>query len=127
MMILVVILALLGLGISAYMYWIEQTLKMSPNYQAACDLSDRVSCTRVIKSEYSHLLYISNNIVGIIFYSIVAILGILDAQGLVFIAALGACISSVYLAYLIYIKIKSYCVMCTSLYVINILLLLASL
>ncbi len=45
---------------------------------------------------------------------------------IILILAAAACAVSVVLAYILYVKIKSFCVLCSSVYGINVLLLIAS-
>ena len=122
-MILVFIFALIGLCISIYAYMVEQKIKIDPTYKAACDLSDRISCTKPLLSPYAHLFYYSNATFGIIYYIVVAALAYLNAVNVLFLVALAGCLVSLYLAYILYVKIKSLCIVCTSLYLINFLIL----
>lgn len=119
----VLILAILGFCISLYTYLIENKIKNNPNYKPACDLSDRISCSAPIKSEYANLFYFSNAIIGMLFYVLIAALAYLNAEQLLFIAAIFGGLSSCVLAYLLFFKIKAVCILCVSLYIINILIL----
>ena len=127
MMMTILLLALIGFGISLYTYQLEQKIKKEPEYKPSCDINDRISCTKPMKSNYSNIFYFSNALIGMIYYLLVAALALLDIPYLVLIAAIGACLASAVLAYLLYFKIKSLCILCTSLYIINILILLISL
>jgi vitamin-K-epoxide reductase (warfarin-sensitive) len=126
MLVTILILAIIGFGISLYTYQLEQKVAQEPDYNPSCDINDRISCTKAIKSEYGNLFYFSNALIGMIFYVAVAIAALFDAQFIVLLLAIGGCLVSVVLAYLLYFKIKSLCVLCTSLYIINALLLLLS-
>jgi vitamin-K-epoxide reductase (warfarin-sensitive) len=121
---LFIILAVLGFGISFYTYLLEQKLKEQSDYKAACDLADWASCTKPIKSSYANIFYFSNAVVGMLFYILVIIFSALGAMKLLFFASLAACLASAVLAYLLYFKIKSLCILCTSLYLINVILLI---
>jgi vitamin-K-epoxide reductase (warfarin-sensitive) len=126
MMILTFILAILGLLISLYIYHIERNLKKNPAYKPACNLSDKISCTKPIESKYGSFLSISNALWGIMFYSLVALLALFSAKILVLIMTLGSVAVSVFLAYTLYAKLRVVCLMCTALYIVNGLLLYAS-
>jgi len=126
MLLTLMTLALIGLAISAYTYVIEQKVKAEPTYKATCDLSDRVSCTKVIRSPYATMFYFSNSFLGLIFYTALAVLAYWGALQLVFVAAIGACCMSLVLAYILYAKIKTFCILCTSLYVVNFLILVTA-
>lgn len=124
MLIIFFILAVIGFCISLYTYLTEKKIKESPEYKPLCDISDRISCTRVMKSEYSNIFYFSNALVGMLFYIFIAISALLDATNLISIGVIIADIATCVLAYLLYFKIKSLCILCTSLYVINIIMLI---
>lgn len=112
-------LGILGFAISLYTYFVEQKLRNDSNYKPVCDLSDRISCSKVINSEYSNIFFFSNAIAGMLFYTGIVILALLGQTKLLLIASIASCLFTCYLAYLLYFKIKSYCILCTSLYVIN--------
>ncbi len=123
-MISILILAGVGFCISVYTYLLEKKIKDQPNYKPACDLSDRVSCTKPMKSPYAALFYVSNAIVGAAYYLMIIALVLLQMHSLLLFATVAGCLVSAFLAYLLYFKVKSLCLLCTSLYIINILLLL---
>ena len=120
------ILAVVGLLLSLYAYYTEYRHEKDKNYKAVCDLSDTVSCTKAFSSPYGKIMGISNAVLGMLFYIAVIVLVMLKQDFLVFLAAIAGVLSSIYLAYLLYFKVRSYCVVCTSIYIINILLLVFS-
>lgn len=120
------LLATLGLGISVYAYTIEYKIAQNPVYKAVCDLSDSVSCSKPITSAYGKLFGVSNAVLGIFYYALFLILLFLQATLTLYILALGAFLFSIYLAWLLYFRIRVLCILCTSTYVINILLLILS-
>ncbi len=126
MLVSIIILAVLGFVISAYTYATERKLKQVPGYKPFCDISDRISCTKPMKSQYAYL-YFSLASIGMAFYVAVAIFALFDATKLLLLASFAAALVSCALAYILYVKIKSLCILCTSLYVINFLLLFFSL
>jgi vitamin-K-epoxide reductase (warfarin-sensitive) len=124
MLISILVLAAVGFCISLYTYLLEKKIKKQPNYKSVCDISDRVSCTKPMKSPYASIFYFSNAIVGVAYYLMIIVLALLQMHSLLLFATVIGCIASAFLAYLLYFKIKSLCLLCTSLYIINILLLL---
>ncbi|MGB8467834.1 MAG: vitamin K epoxide reductase family protein [Candidatus Babeliales bacterium] len=115
-------LALLGIGTCLYLVHVEQQLAHDRTYKAACDLSDTVSCTRPLLSNYSTLFFgTSNAKMGIVFYAVVAICALLELPILFVITLLGVSVT-VAGAYLLYGKLHSFCILCTLTYIINILL-----
>ncbi len=120
------ILIILGLLISLYALAVEYRLKRNKKYKAICEFNKKVSCSKAIKSKYSHLAGISNSAGGILFYSCLFILAALNLNILVFYLAVIGFLGSLYLAYLSLIKLKTFCLICNSIYIINILLLIFS-
>jgi vitamin-K-epoxide reductase (warfarin-sensitive) len=126
-MIYIVILALIGLALSLYAHHLEQQLKTDEQFRAACDINDRISCTRPLLSSYANFFYYSNSFLGIVFYSTLAVIAFCNLHTLVLLMAVAAMIATLILAYLLYFEIKSICLVCTSLYMVNILILLCAL
>ncbi len=123
MMPAIILLAVIGFCISVYTYLLERKIKVMPTYKPVCDISDRISCTKPMLSPYANIFFFSNALASTAYYIVVAILAALDAYRLLFFAAIAACLVSVFLGYLLYFKIKSFCILCTSLYIINFLIL----
>ena len=122
----IIVIACVGLVLSMYSFFVEQKIKADPSYKPACDLSDMISCSRPMQSQYAKLFKISNSILGLLFYIAMIVLGILDYAQLAFILSCAGVVASMGFAYLLYFKIRSLCLVCTSLYIVNILLLIAS-
>jgi vitamin-K-epoxide reductase (warfarin-sensitive) len=120
-------LSLLGLVISMYAILLERKIAKNPSYKPMCDVSDTVSCTKLIKSSYAHMLYFSNATWGIAYYALVLLLAALNLPRLLVLVTTGGVIASLVLAYILFFKIRSVCLVCISLYLVNILLFLASL
>lgn len=127
MIVSIVLLASIGLCISIYTFITEKRLKQDPTYKPVCDISDRISCSKPMQSQYSNIFFVSNAIMGILFYAGMIGLALIDAQQLVLIGSVLSCAVSCVLAYLLYVKIQALCLLCTSLYVINIVMLVVSL
>jgi vitamin-K-epoxide reductase (warfarin-sensitive) len=125
MMIAIVTLALIGLAISVYGITVERNLQQNAQYKAACDLSDTVSCTRPFLSTYTKLLGISNIWASALYYSVIIVLALLDLKPFIFIVTGAGVAASIIFAYILYFKIRSLCLICTSLYIINIALVVA--
>lgn len=119
----IIVLAAIGFCISLYTYWVERKIKTEPTYKPVCDLSDRISCTKPMLSKYANLFYFSNALIGTTYYVAVALLAYLQMTQLLLIITVAAAITTIALAYLLYFKIKAFCILCTSLYTINFLIL----
>lgn len=127
MMIEFIIPAAIGFCISLYTYVVEKKIKENPTYKPVCDISDRISCSKPMNSRYANIFFFSNALLGMLYYVLIIILAVLNTSTLLFIASLCSCIVSGILGYLLYFKIKSFCLLCTSLYIINLIIFLLSL
>jgi hypothetical protein len=61
---------------------------------------------------------------GLAYYPLVAVLAFFDSAAPLYIVAWAGVLISLYLAYLLYVKLRLFCILCTSIYVINFLILL---
>ena len=125
-MITILLLSVIGFAISLYGFSIEEKLKKNPEYKPLCDFSANASCTKPMKSSFGKILGISNTIIGMIFYAGIALLSCLGYHELVLLGAIGACVVSVFLAYILYFKLKTVCLICTLTYAVNAGLLVSS-
>lgn len=114
-----IVLATIGFALSLYAFIVEQRLKRNTAYKPACDISDRISCSKVAASPYANLFFVSNAVVGMLFYVLVMLLAALHYERLLMVVVLGGALMSVYLAYILYAKIKSLCLVCTATYIVN--------
>ena len=126
MNIVVLILALVGLVVSIYAYLVEQKVKENSAYKPACDINNRISCTKAFTSKYSSVMGISNTIIGMVFYVLVLITALLGFNWLVCMYTITAALVSIVAAYILYVKVGSFCLVCTMIYIINFSLLIAA-
>jgi len=126
MLIGIAILATIGLCISFYALFLETKIKKDATYKPVCDLSDAMSCTKPILSKYGKIFGFSNALFGVGFYFIVLILSLLEQIHLLFYLSIISCIATLYFAYILYTKIKTFCLVCTAIYAINFGLLIIS-
>jgi vitamin-K-epoxide reductase (warfarin-sensitive) len=125
-MIFIILLSLAGMVVSIYAYMVEMNISKNPDYKPLCDLSDTISCSRAISSKYGKFVGISNSFIGMAFYAILFVLACFSAASLIFYISIAGVVASIGLAYISYFRIKSFCLVCTSVYLINVLLLLVS-
>lgn len=118
--------ATIGFFVSLYTFIMEQKVKQNPQYKPFCDITDKISCVKAAQSPYSHTLYISNSIIGMLFYPFITGLAAAQANILLCITVFLACIVSVRFAYILFFKIKTLCVLCVTIYIVNFVLLVLS-
>lgn len=46
-----ILVCVIGLGLSVYAYIVENKLEVDENYEPMCDLHERISCTKAFGSE----------------------------------------------------------------------------
>ncbi|XP_014468210.1 PREDICTED: vitamin K epoxide reductase complex subunit 1-like protein 1 isoform X2 [Dinoponera quadriceps] len=130
------ILCVIGLALSVYAYIVESNKELDASYAALCDISETISCSAVLNSEYSkgfgitskscilRLCEVPNCVFGIIFFTAMSIMSLKNSYAFsVAILALGTAsvLTSVYLAFILY-KLKTICLVCVSTYVVSALL-----
>jgi vitamin-K-epoxide reductase (warfarin-sensitive) len=125
MMIIVIILAFIGLAISVYGITVERKLQHDNQYKAACDISNSISCTRPFLSSYAKMFGVSNIWMATLYYCAIIILALLNLKSIILVTTCAGVALSMIFAYILYFKIKSLCLICTSLYLINIALAVA--
>ncbi|XP_033197854.1 vitamin-K epoxide reductase [Bombus vancouverensis nearcticus] len=125
---------IIGFALSYYAYYVELAKEENDLYEAVCDINEHISCTKAFSSKYgkgfgiiseTSLLYAPNSIYGLMFYLLVAILSISNkyvTSALVVILEICANLGTLYLAYILY-KLSNICVVCVSLYLVNVVLL----
>lgn len=126
MVLAIQITAIIGLLLSIYTLYVEKKMEKSKNYKALCDISDKISCTKAFGTNYGHILGISNAIPGIGFYILILILTYYNQLNFIFYFSALSFLASIYLAYIIYFKLKNFCLVCNGIYVVNLLLLIFS-
>lgn len=117
------ITAAAGALLSIYTLYVEYRLKKNADYHAVCDISNKMSCTRTFHSNYGKMFGISNGWWGLLFYMLVAGLLFYGKNDLVLYAAVFGLLFSARLAYILYFKLKNFCLLCNGIYLVNILLL----
>lgn len=121
----VIIISIAGFFLSLYALYIEKKSEQG-NYKAVCDINDRISCTKAFSSEYGKMFNISNSVSGLFFYAVISVLSWLNFVDYVFYLAVASMLATFYLWYTLTFKVKTVCVVCYSIYIVNMLLLVFS-
>ncbi len=117
---------ILGIILSLYSFSVEKKIAKNKKYSPVCDISSKVSCTKAFTSKYGHVFGVSNALMGIGFYVAALLLTFSSFASLIFYMALFSMLMTLYLAYVSFFIQKNFCLVCISIYVINILVLLLS-
>jgi vitamin-K-epoxide reductase (warfarin-sensitive) len=126
MIITILIVAIIGLIISVYGIFVERQIQQDALYKPACDISDKISCSKPFLSPYSKMFGISNIWASALYYMLMIVLAQLNLATIAMIISSTGVIVSCIFAYILFFKIQSLCLICTSLYVVNIALAIAS-
>ncbi|XP_065173512.1 vitamin K epoxide reductase complex subunit 1-like protein 1 [Atheta coriaria] len=126
-----------GLALSIYAYTVELQASVNENYEAMCDISEHMSCSKVFTSQYGKgfgfigkllgeksPLNVPNSLVGIMAYSLLATLAqsnSLFITKMSYVLVLVSNLFSLYFAYILYFVLYDFCVVCVSTYVVNFL------
>lgn len=114
-------LAVLGLLLSIYALHTEYRLRKNRGYKPVCDISKDFSCSKAFLSEYGKLGGISNSLGGIFYYSAILLLQIFAPNFILPLTLVGF-LGSIVLAYLSIVKLRTFCLVCNAIYIINTLL-----
>uniref|UniRef100_U5EPS2 vitamin-K-epoxide reductase (warfarin-sensitive) n=1 Tax=Corethrella appendiculata TaxID=1370023 RepID=U5EPS2_9DIPT len=133
----------IGILLSVYALYVEMKAEEDNNYEALCDISEHISCTKVFLSGYGRgfgiigqifgensPLNLPNGFYGIGFYLIMSLLNqsrSLSISRLLVILNIISNLLSLYLAYLLYFVLEDFCVVCVSIYGVSFVNLILSL
>ncbi len=137
--ILMHIALLAGVFLSFYALYVEYKATLDSSYVAVCDISAKISCSKVFLSEHGKIFSFlglipkhsvldqPNSLYGIAFYAFYGILYKFFSQSqvirdfLLFLSVL-ALVLSAYLSYILTAVLHDICVVCYSTYLVNIIL-----
>jgi len=128
----VVLIALVGLVVSAYLSYSHYRVYTDIGYKSFCAISKAINCDTVSQSVYSIFLGLPVPLWGVVGYIFILLLLLIaknkDAENkrvwtLLFLVSAAFTLYSVILAAISTFYIRSYCIMCIVLYAVNLLLL----
>ncbi len=119
------VFAVLGIILSIYAFVTEYKLKHKRSYKPVCDISKEVSCSKAFLSKYGKLGGISNSLVGIFYYLVIFLFA--NDSYYLFLLTFAGLISSILLAYLSFVKLKIFCLVCNAIYIVNLILFILAL
>lgn len=120
------VLSIIGFFISLYAFYVYKRASAHKNYKPLCDIKRNISCTKAFLSKEGKKLFLHNSLFGLVFYLLVFVLADMNKINYLLPLAVIAVLGSLYLAYISYIKQRNFCLVCTSIYLINILILVFS-
>lgn len=137
---IVTALCVVGVGLSLYAFYVETRKANDPSYQAACDISERMSCSRVLTSRWARgfglfesdsILNLPDSLFGLIYYCLSFILNrsyrSKTIARLRVIFSIITNLGSIYLGYILYFVLNDICVVCCGMYIVNFIMLVCNL
>ncbi len=114
------LLAILGLGISLYFALLYYGL-LPYRLRVGMFCYGSTSCQDILQTSYARLLGFPNAFGGIIYYGILLSEGVLRIDlRVVWLLSLIVLLISLYLAYILHFRLKSFCIFCTASHAVNI-------
>ena len=127
-----IVCALSGFLISLYFLLVYYNIMRAnqPFIPPICRM-DEQTCEYVIHTSYARLLGIPNSVFGIIFYTIICIAVLIDGMRtnvfinkVIILGSIGTVAASIYLAYVLIVKVKVRCVLCFTIHILNVIILI---
>ena len=125
----ILVLAIIGIGVSTYLTHIHYATHTDENYKSVCAVSDEINCETVARSPYSVFLGAPVSVWGIFGYVMIAVFaawGLFGRRlrdewpvGILTALVLSAASASVVLGYISFTRIDSLCLFCMTSYGIN--------
>ncbi len=122
----IVVLSVMGIIISLYGIMVEKNIANNQQYKPSCDISDTVSCTRAFLSPYSKMFGVSIVWAALFFYSTLLAFALAECIGVVIALCIFGLAVTMAFAYVLYFKVRTVCLICTSLYIVDIALAVAA-
>jgi uncharacterized membrane protein len=117
----IIAVSAIGFFLSIYAFSVMKKVRRDQSYTPFCDISSSVSCSRAFASRYGVTLGIPNPLAGIFYYSLVAAVSGLKPGWLLFLV-IPALAVTVYLAVISYVVQRNFCLVCSAVYVVNLVL-----
>ncbi|KHJ44201.1 vitamin K epoxide reductase family protein [Trichuris suis] len=128
-------LSLAGIIVSVYGFCLEVIKEYDPSYTPLCDVNQQVSCTKAMMSSWGRgfgivstlfdedsVLNQRNPVYGVAFYTLLLIVPIIKEELIATVGFVLVCASifvTVYLMFILAFRIKTLCLVCVTIYIIN--------
>jgi uncharacterized membrane protein len=130
-------LSIAGVVISSYLIYADHRLGRDPAWESLCTVSERFDCNAAIRSPYSSIFGVPLSVLAACFYMLTALLAAVDLWAprrtwprspaiLLLLGSSIACVWSVGLAGVSAFAVRSWCLLCIALYVVNFCMLLVA-
>jgi len=112
--------SLIGTLVSVYALYVSYRAHQDPEYDALCDISPGIRCSKVLTSEWSYMFFgVPHSIFGVLYYAAqLFLLGYIPKPTLFYFSFLSV-IFSAGLMYVLAVYLKEFCVVCAAIHLIN--------
>ncbi len=123
------LISLVGMGFAAYLIDVHSAAYDSSAAPAGCDYSEEVNCTSVAMSEWSTILGVPTAAWGLLTYAAFFFISLAGVRrrvfpegpgGILLLGALVATVFGIYLVWIMYSVVESWCINCLGLDVVHI-------
>lgn len=119
---MIIILAIIGFVLSSYALLVVAKLNKYDNYKPLCDINEYISCSKAFLSRFGKGFGMPNPIIGLSYFGIIVLFYYFDQHiAIAYISVIGL-LYTLFYAYLLYFKVRSFCIVRTAIHIINILL-----
>ena len=117
------IAAILGFVLSGYALVVRRKVTTDPTHRPLCDISASVSCSKAFASRYGVTIGVPNPVAGMLYYPLVLAIFQLKPACLIYLAV-PALIVTLYLAVVSYLIQRNFCLVCSAIYVVNLVIII---
>lgn len=129
---LINLVALVGLGLSAYLTYIHVGVHTNPTFTSGCNINQTFNCESVALSSYAVIANLPTSVWGLLGYLLVLLVGLVGwrrtattpspLHGLIFLLSLACLAAGAFFAYVSFTQIKALCIHCMGTYFANFIL-----
>lgn len=125
-----ILLTLVGLGLSAYLTYIHVGVHTNPSFSSGCNINKTLNCESVALSSYAVIANLPTSVWGLLGYLFVLVVGLIGwrrqangpspVHGWLLLLASVCLVAGLFFAYISWTQIKAWCLHCVGTYGINI-------
>ncbi|MCF7865928.1 hypothetical protein K9L67_02625 [Candidatus Woesearchaeota archaeon] len=110
----------IGFLLSLYSLLVSINFERDKNYVAFCDFRSGISCTKAFSSRFGALFGFKNSVLGLFFYVVLFIFYFFNDFFSSLMLLVFVNLFDLFLAYILFFKIRTICVVCICIYVVNV-------
>ncbi|HMD13424.1 MAG TPA: vitamin K epoxide reductase family protein [Bacteroidota bacterium] len=127
-----ILCAVMGFLISLYFLLVYfNIMRANQSFIPSLCRMDEHTCEYVLHTSYAKLLGIPNSALGVIFYIVIFFAVFIDGirtnvftNRLIILSSISTVVASIYLAYVLIVKVKARCILCFTIHILNVIILI---